>query len=393
MKKKITYIYEQDNSRGKDFLLSFINKVAVILFSFAIFFSIFYPIGITKYSEDKIALEENRKIALNIGLESKLMHSDDKEEQVYSLTSSYKYYLRTLLRYNYEQSDYDLDLDPDRYKSKQEEMDLFPEVIGFNDDFLGYFYVTYAVDKNIVDYKEVEPSTYFLNNILKINDASVGGQFFISSTNYPILIPNVRTALFNYEVMKNNASSNASIDSKFFSYFVKLYEEAGNFLLKYAPYKEAYDAFNVIYEKLDNFNKLSIYTSFFSSLIILCLIVPLFNRHKQNVGQLILKRVDLSEDLKVKPRIYLTRMIYDLFRNLPSIIFLAFIVSQNVLFEGLFNLGSFPVSLFLIAIILSLINVISLMLGLIRKDNRNLCMIISNSDHYYIKKVTEEENQ
>lgn len=393
MKKKITYIYELDNSRWKDFLLSFINKLLIILFSFGIFFSIFYPIGVNRFSEDKKILNESREIVLNIGLESKLMHSDDKKEQVYSLTSSYKYYLRTLLRYSYEHSDYDLNLDPDNYKSKQEEMSLFPEIIDFNDDFLGYFYVTYALNKNIVDYDETEPQSYFLNNVLKINNASEGGQFFVSSTNYPVLIPSIRTSLFSYEVNKNNSSNNASIDSKFFSYFVKLYEEAGNSLLKYAPYKEAYDTYNRIYEKINNFNTLSIYVSFFSSLIIICLVVPLLNKHKQNPAQLILKRVDLSDNLKVKPRIYLTRMIYDLFRNVPSIIFLAFVVSQNVLFEGLFYLGAFPISLFLIAIILSLLNVISLMLGLVRRDYKNLCMILSNSDHYLIKKVTDEEVQ
>ena len=391
MKKNVTYTYELDNSRWKDFLLSLINKLVIVVFSFVVFFSIFYPISVSKYSGDRAKLEESRKVALNIGLESKLMHSDEKKEQVYSLTSSYKYYLRTLIRYSYEHSDYDLNVDPDNYKAKQEEMSLFPEVTNYNDDFLGYFYVTYAADKNIVDYGGAEPSSYFINNILKINDASEGGMFFTNvSDKYPTLIPSVRTALFNYEVNKSNTSSNASIDSKFFSYFVKLYEEAGNFLLKYAPYKEAYDTYNAAYDRINNFNKLSIYVSFFSSLIICCLIVPLFNRHKQNVAQLILKRVDLSDDLKVKPRVYFTRMIYDLVRNAPSIVFIAFVVSQNVLFEGLFYIGTYPVTLLLVAIILSIINIISLMLGLVRKDNRNLCMLLSNSDHYYVKKVTEE---
>ena len=385
MKKQITYIYEQDNSRSKDFLLSLINKAIILLSSFAIYFAAFYPIKTTKYKVDSDTINETKQTMLDIGLESRLMHSDNNKSQVFSLTNSYKYYVWTLLRYDYENSDYDLDTDIDNFKSKQPEMDLFPAINGYDDDFFGYFYISYIADKNLVDYQGKTPIEYFKYEILDIDS----GKFFVDNgvDSYPHLIPKVRTALFNYVVMGSNVSSLKKIDSEFFAFFSNTFEEAGNVLLKYTPYKEAYDSYNKSFDTIYKFDKLSIYLSFVIPLLIVSIIIPLLNKHHQNASQLILKRVDLSNEQKVNIRSYVTRMFYDLFRNFPTIIIIAFVVSQNVLFDGIFYIGVLPISLFFIALILTMLNIVSLFLGLIRKDYRNLCSIIGNSDSYYIKKI------
>lgn len=393
MKKQITYKYEFENSRGKDFLLSLLNKVFILVISFLLYASVFLPIGLTTLKETRANLNASKEIVLNIGLESKLMHSDSKKEKVYSLTESYKYYVRTILRYDYECGDYDLVTDPDNYKLKQEEMDLFPLVSAYNDDFLGYFYVTYASAHTLVDYQGQAPSDYFKYEVLNIDDLEDGGVFFTNDglNQYPHLKSEVRTALYRYVVLGSSDSSASRIDSGFFTYFSKIYEKAGNILLEYEPYKNAYDQYVSSYNKIYEYDTLTVYVGFFVSVLIVSIIVPLFNKHKQNLGQLVLRRVDLNSEEKMTPRIYLVRFIYDIFRNFPTIAIFAFFVSQEVLFGTLFSIGPLPVSLLVLILIPLMMNIASLMLGLIRHDTRNLLALINNTDNYQIKKSKVEE--
>ena len=382
--KGIKYSYELDNNRLKDFLLSFINTVIILLSSFVIYLSVFFPIYKTQYRQDNLNIEETSQTLFDIGFESKLYHGDKEKKETYSLSSSYKHYVRTLLRYDYENSDYDLETDPDNYKLKKEEMDLFPEIKEFDDDFFGYFYVTYSLNNNLVDYQGKEPKDFFKYEILNIDDESDGGKFFVDNTGYPHLKNDVRTALYNYVVLGANTKAYSNVDKEFFAYFSKLYEDSGNVLLTYAPYKEAFDLYNHSYNRVHSFNKVAVYVSFFVSLIAVAIIVPLCNKHKQNVSQLILRRVDLSKNEEVKPRIFITRFVYDLFRYFPVIVLFAFVVSQEILFEAMFYIGMLPISLFTFASVVFIIDVVSIMIGMIRKDTRNLCALISDSDNYSI---------
>lgn len=385
--KKVNYIYEADDDRLKDFLLSFINKLIIIALSFIVYFSIFYPISLNAYKSDRQNITETKEVILDIGLDSKLMHSDENKKQVYSLTSSYGYYVRTLLRYDYENSGYDLEADPDNYSLKKEEIDLFPEINGYNDDFFGFFYTEYALDKDLYELETYTKEDYFRYQILKIDDESSGQQFFKNEGNdYPHLKDEVRIALYNYVVIGATSSKYSKIDKAFFNYFSTLFEEAGNLLLTYEPYKSAYDSYNVSYQKVYDFSVLSIYLSFILSLISVVIIVPIFNHNKQNVSQLILRRVDLDNEGKIKPRIYIVRFIYDLFRNFPSIIVPAIVLNIELVFTSIFSIGSFPINLFGIALVLSLMNIVSLMFGLIRKDHKNLLAMINNTDNYYVKR-------
>ena len=382
--KDAKYSYELDNNRLKDFLLSFINTVIIIAASFAIYFSVFFPISKTQYGKDRSNVEETSQTLFDIGYESKLYHGDKDKKETYSLTSSYRYYVRTLLRYDYENSDYDLEKDPDNFKLKKDEIDLFPEIKDFDDDFFGYFYVTYCFSNNLVNYQGKEPIEYFKYEILNIDDENGGGKFFVDGVSYPHLKSDVRTALYNYVVLSATNKAYGNVDKEFFAYFTNLYEESGNVLLTYLPYKEAYDLYSYSYNRIHNFNKLAIYVSFFISLIIVAIIVPLCNKHKQNIAQLILKRVDLSKNEETKPRIFITRFFYDLLRYFPAIVIFAFAISQEILFEGMFYIGFIPISLFVLASIVFIIDIVSIMIGMIRKDTRNLCALISDSDNYSI---------
>ena len=108
-----------------------------------------------------------------------------------------------------------------------------------------------------------------------------------------------------------------------------------------------------------------------------------------NASQVLLKRIDLEEVKMMKPRTYIRRFIYDIFRCFPTIIIFAFVISQDVLFESFFTIAIFPISLFSFGILFSFMNIISLMFGLIRKDHRNLLMMINNTDSYLVNRIVD----
>lgn len=393
MENKVFY---QETSQ-RPFLMSLLNTVFILLTSLAVFFATFFPIGNSLYGEDKKQMNIDAELLYSIGEDAKLLHRFDNGD-IYSINNSYEYYLRTILKYNYENSNYDLDSDIEKYKEKQETFAPFINISvtdnTVTDDFFGNFYTQFILDKKdvdgnlVLDYKSINPKEYFYHEILDIDNE--GSKFFKESNGeYPYLKDDVRKALYSYNFLKNVNDKYYQVDVKFFRFFVQKFNISGEFLKKYAAYGPILNRHNEIYAKLQNYDKIAVFASFFASFISLIVIFPLFNKYKRNPAEMILNRTYLAEKDEeefVSTKSLIIRFFYGIIKYFFVLFILCFLINPNLAFQGLFNLGAFPISLFLLAIISLLISGISLSISIARKDKKNLENLVSQTRIYTVEK-------
>ena len=338
-----------------------------------------------------------RKTLLGIAEESKLIHFFD-DGSYYTVNNSYEFYLRTLLKYNYEHSDYDLSADSERYKNKQDTFKPFTDIAvtedTITDDFFGDFYTKFIIgkcdlDNNlIVDFKGQNPKEYFYYEVLDID--GVGATFFEATTGaFPYFKKEVRQALYSYNFLKTIGDKEYQIDKQFFQYFVQIYNISGELLTKYGNYKELLTSHDLIYSKLINYDILGISVSFAAAYLLLIVILPLFTKYKQNLGEFMLHRtylVDTGESEKFTAKSYLIRIAYGLIKYLPAGFLTCAILNPSLAFTTMFYLGTFPVSLFLIALVALIVNTVSICISIIKSKEKNLETMLSGTRVYSVIK-------
>ena len=379
------HILERDTKRWKLFLIAFLELCFVSICSIGVYFAAFSPILNSAFREEIVLEDSSKKEILSIGTESKLMHLQVDSTSVYSLDNSYKYYVRTLLRDAYENplSDYDMVEDIDGYKNKKEEIDLFPKIESspiFNDDFIGYFYTSFAPEKGLLQTAKTAKE-YFIVDILGISASTLSSEYFkaVDLNTYPLLQPYVRKALFSYHVLKIATNEYATLDQGFYKYFSHIYENAGKTLLTYQPYKQAFDQYNASYARLQPYRIAFVPLSFLIAYF-LCMILPrFFTPYHASLVQLLFKRASLDEDGTKRTKGIIIQCLLGLIEYFPAIIPLCAVANMSVLFMGF---GSTPISLFLLCVITLSIDLASLMVLLIKKEPRSLFDLISGSYNY-----------
>lgn len=393
MENKVFY---QETSQ-RPFLICLLNSVFILLGSLAIFFATFFPIGNALYGEDKKQMNEDVEVLYSIGEEAKLIHRFDNGD-IYSINNSYEYFLRTILKYNYENSDYDLDIDSEKYKEKQDTFKPFIDIsvteTTVNDDFMGNFYTQFIEGKKdtdgnlVLDFGSTNPKDYFYYEVLDIDGD--GAKFFeTTSGEYPYLKDDVRRALYSYNFLKNVSDKYYKVDTEFFQFFVQKFNISGEFLIKYEAYGPLLIRHNEIYTKLQNYDRTAIFVSSLAGFLSIIVIFPLFNKYKRNPAEIIFNRaylVEKDEEEVASTKSFVIRCFYGVIKYFFAIFLLAFFVNPNLAFQGLFNLGVFPVSLFLFGIISLLINAVSLSISIARKDKKNLENLISQTRIYTVEK-------
>ncbi len=373
-----SYTVERNARRGLAFLASLLDLLFATALSIAIYLSIFYPIYLNSYSGTIKECDDARKTMLRIGCDSKLMHLQSDGDSVYTLNDSYQYYVRTILRYSYESGDYDMANDSERYAEKKEEMDLFPAInvteSSFDDDFLGYFYTSFAVERGLVD-SSVSAKEHYLKQVLDIEGE--GKAFWKENgAGHPLLNDSTRTSLFRYNVLKLASSESGQIDRAFFAYFTKIYEEAGNLLLTMPEYKGAFDIYEADYSTLLNYKTMAFAVSASSAYLILFVIVSLFLPYRSSLGQLIFRMASLNEEGEMEMSGFLLSRLVEIVKHFPFIVPLGMVVDAQILFQ---NLGTSPVNLLLIALIAVLVDIVSTLLLMTKKDARSLFDLTSRT--------------
>lgn len=398
---KMKLFYEKNSQRC--FLMTLLNAFFVIVFGLVIYYSALLPIKNANYKEDEIQMLDDRATLNQMATDAKLLHNFDNGDQ-YSINNYYEYYLRTLLKYNYENSSYDLDEDIEKYNEKKDTFKPFIdiEVNGnvVNDDFLGNFYTQYIVDKKdsnnnlVIDFSNTNPKDYFYYEILDIDNE--GAKFFKdTSGEYPYFKDDVRKALYSYNFLKLVDDDYYQIDKEFFQFFVQKYNISGEFLLKCDNYATLLERHNSIYQTLLNYDTMSTFVSYGISLIVITLIIPLFTKYHRNPGELILKRAfikDSEEKEEVTIVSLLIRFAYGIIKYLFAGFIISLFINLTVSFVvPVFTIGAFSVSLFVLTIISLLVNSISLSISKIRGDNKNLECLISRTRVFVVEKEYNKE--
>lgn len=387
MKSKKEYSFYREKSGIRSFLVNLIDSISILLCAFILLGTISVPIyyGVVKEKEEEATAL--RKEMTEIGLESKLLHVFD-DGAAYSLNNFYAYWVRVLLKYTYENSDYDMDSDPDNYKEFKNEFDVFPSITNnpdyVDDDFIGYYYTKYAVDKvdsennKIVDYKGKDPKQYFYEDVLLIGEDN---KFFEKPVdgNYPLLKKEVRTDLFTIHLMN---ISKSEYDNEFFAFFTTAFENAGNLLLKEERYHTPYIKYVDLDKDLQLFYSLSIVLSISIAYIVSLGILPIFFRYKRTIGHLVMKNVMLDEEMDLSFKSHALRFGYGLIRHFYLIMIIGFAIHPSFVFNNLFYIFVMPISLFMIVLLTLTFNVISVGVAVTRRDGRNIENLLTNTAEY-----------
>ena len=171
----------------------------------------------------------------------------------------------------------------------------------------------------------------------------------------------------------------SNIDRSFYSAFVKNYEDAVNLLMRYEPYKAAFDTYNQVYGKLLGFKIGAVMICFALSTILLLGVMTIFTPLHGTLGQAIFKRASLDEDEQHRVKCHFLRVLMGILRYFPSIVPLCVIVDINILFAPL---GALPISLFLLAVACLALDLVSTMLLLVKKDPRGLFDLLCGTYTY-----------
>lgn len=379
--------------------MTLLNSVFILLGSLTIYLSSFLPIGNHVFSESEIQMKQDEEVIFRIGEESKLIRTFD-DGQLYTINNYYEYFLRVLMKYNYEHSSYDLEEDVDNYNVHIDSFKPFVDIsvtdTTVNDDFFGNFYTEFIIGKEdvngdlVLDYQDTNPKDYFYYEVLDIDGE--GSAFFKESVNgeYPYLKDDVRTALYAYNFSKNLAGDSYKTDKAFFEFFLQKFTISGDFLLKYKDYGEVLNRYNSTYDVLYRYDQITIFVSFFISFLIFIFLIPIFNKYHQNLGELIFKRAYLKDEGEeggvISFKSHIIRSVYGLIKYFFVAFLLSLFINSAVGFNSLIMIGTFPISLFVISVLTLLFNAVSLTTSIIRQDKKNLENLTSFTRIYVIEK-------
>ena len=310
--KEYTYLIAK---RSRSFMAMALDSIIVCILTIVLFYAGANPILNANGQNDLIALkdEESSKL-MSILKDSHLAAYDDETGVLSTPESLYNVFVYQNIKYCYENYPeiYKDDLDEYGYETKKE---FFKDVneISFDNDYLGYFYTNYIIDKkdlnneNILDINKDNANEYFVNEVLDLNKEE-GSKFFEINNNdyscYPRLNKDVCRYLFQYHLMNVSYSTLRDVDNAFYNYFLDRYVEAGNYLLEYEEYANALNNYNSYYDQIQSNLLTAVILTYTVIILIYYFIIPVFLPNKSSFAGFLLKIHRLTDDKKSKLYIY-----------------------------------------------------------------------------------------
>jgi len=332
-----------------------LDLLFVFIFSLTLYFSLAKPIlNLTSYPLDKKSKEEYSSLVIKVGEESHLFRYYEDEKAISTVDGLYRIYITMHIKLCYESySEYQTELDSYGYKDK---LDIFKnyEKISYENGFLEEFYLDYIIDKKdinnnkIVSYDETNKYEYYVLNVLKVEEE--GKEFFnYNESNFkeiPHLNLDTCRYLFQYNFMGVSYSTLREVDNAFFSYFLTLYNEAGDLLLKEKEYSEALNMYNEYYSKVNSYDIYSLLLTFLTSYLIYFILIPLLNSNKQTLSERILNIVKLNLYKEFKITTFLYYLIIEFIYSFICAYFLSLIVGGvNLVNYKFIIIGLFTINL------------------------------------------------
>lgn len=393
MKKEIKPEALLLSKASKIFYVNIFDAFLSLLCSVLLFFGVINPIlNATGYQEEIVLKNKNAETALKIAEESKLLVYNEEKNAISTVESLYKVYIYQNIKMCYEEYSeiYKEDLDNSGYSTKKEFFETV-KINSYENDFLGYFYTNYIVDKvnddgnKVVDYALEESKEYFVNNVLDINNK--GKEFFEFDGDYnnlPRLKKDTCRYLFEYHVMNISYSTLRELDRNFFNYFKDKYIEAGNVLCSYDTYRIPLETYNNLYKIVENKTLIAEITGFFSGLIICYLVLPLSLKHSRTLGQLIFKMVRYDEEKKEEKSYILPQFIVSIIRVFPINLLLIFFIGGgvNLLNFHFLEIGNFTLNILHLILLTFIIDIIWLIALFVSKPKRGFLSKMTHSNYY-----------
>lgn len=357
---------------------------SIIIFILSLLLTIFAAIPILKNNENFKTANNNlyAKVSeiYDLQVDAKLsIKIDDKT--IYSSNKLFETYFYSHLTLSYDKN-------PDPYINANIDIDDNVTTANYDNDLLGYYYVTYKKEHNInvSDYGSYSNNTklYFIEKILKNSDIK---DFYIyDNDNLPYIDAKIAIEIYNYLLdIKNNEAPSSY--KTFFNTFVELNEKALNDLKDYDAYQILYTQYMGNYDEMCSMENLALFLCFLISFILYYLVPQLIIGNGFSVGKLI---------LRIRT-IYERTSIFDLVLN----ILLTFILfMSSMFFVSMFTYGFYPLTTgigafkFIFIIIFSVI-VLLIDFGVLSfsKQKNSLIEMLTKSEAVFIAYFVNEKTE
>ena len=217
-----------------------------------------------------------------------------------------------------------------------------------------YFYVTYAKDNNLIDYKGMDPLDYYIDVIGSSN--SILSYYEINESNFPVLKPSL--ALSYYKEIENNKREELQ---SFYSFYDSIFQSSSKILMNEEKYKMHYEIYEDAYYKSISYLAVGVLIAHLVSYLIIYLIFPLFVfKYNMTLGRRIFKIVTFkdNDDISIYMKLVISLVFF--FLSYFSIFFsFGFFFGLNFINAPLFTLFNLNISNSLFALISLLIFVIN----------------------------------
>ena len=348
--EKNSYELLDSVSLSKRLFSGFIDFVLLILLEFVLFLGVCHPIikTIPSYQEYDSIRENEMNTLFSYSIEAKLL----KEENGKILNENEMFqrfvYKEVLLSFN-ENKDYFLTNDISSINNPYQ-----VEMSSPSNNELIYFYVTYAKDNNLIDYKGMDPLDYYINVIGSSN--SILSYYEINESNFPVLKPSL--ALSYYKEIENNKREELQ---SFYSFYDSIFQSSSKILMNEEKYKMHYEIYEDAYYKSISYLAVGVLIAHLVTYLIIYLIFPLFVfKYNMTLGRRIFKIVTFkdNDDISIYMKLVISLVFF--FLSYFSIFFsFGFFFGLNFINAPLFTLFNLNISNSLFALISLLIFVIN----------------------------------
>ena len=348
--EKNSYELLDSVSLSKRLFSGFIDFVLLILLEFVLFLGVCHPIikTIPSYQEYDSIRENEMNTLFSYSIEAKLL----KEENGKILNENEMFqrfvYKEVLLSFN-ENKDYFLTNDISSINNPYQ-----VEMSSPSNNELIYFYVTYAKDNNLMDYKGMDPLDYYIDVIGSSN--SILSYYEINESNFPVLKPSL--ALSYYNEIENNKREELQ---SFYSFYDSIFQSSSKILMNEEKYKMHYEIYEDAYYKSISYLAVGVLIAHLVTYLIIYLIFPLFVfKYNMTLGRRIFKIVTFkdNDDISIYMKLVISLIFF--FLSYFSIFFsFGFFFGLNFINAPLFTGSNLNISNSLFALISLLIFVIN----------------------------------
>ncbi len=286
--KQLDLLKSEKQTSIKKMLTFFLDYLFLVILGVLLTILIATPILKTTnvYNNSYNEMEVTSVECYKIQCEAKLSIKKD-EKSILNESELFDEYVNShiLLSYSYH---------VDQFNEASIQIDDTSKKASFDNDYLGYYYSQYKLDKNIEieDYNGQTGINYFIS---LIKDGNCDSFFEYHENDLPSIKAEIGIDLFKY---KNGAKS-SSYYSSFKDFFINLNRKGLIELTEYAPYKEQYDQYINAYERICKAQSKTLLIVYSSLYIAMLLLPSVISGNGVTLGALITKTRTRYEKNKI----------------------------------------------------------------------------------------------